>query len=111
MSESKILFNVTIQVETQVTEEWLQWMKNKHIPDVMATGMFESYQINRVIKDEEGGITYAVQYVCQDMKTLHQYQIKYAQKLQAEHTQRYQGKFVAFRTLMEILDQGHTEQG
>lgn len=106
MSESKIIYNVTIKLDHQVTEEWLQWMKSVHIPDVMATGMFERYQINRIIKDEPDGITYAIQYVCADMKTLHQYQVKYAQKLQAEHTQRYQGKFVAFRTLMEILDQG-----
>jgi len=106
MSASKIVYNVTIQVEKDTSEEWLEWMKAEHIPDVMATGMFLSYQINRVIKEDEGGITYAVQYICQDMKTLHQYQIKHAQKLQAEHTNRYQGKFVAFRTLMEILDQG-----
>ena len=106
MSESKILYNVTIKLDTQITEDWLQWMKTVHIPDVMATGMFESFQINRIIKGDEEGVTYAIQYICPDMKTLHQYQVKHAQKLQAEHTQRYQGKFVAFRTLMEILDQG-----
>lgn len=103
MSESKIIYNVTIQVEHEIAEEWLSWMKEVHIPDVMATGMFESYQIARIIKDSPEGINYAVQYICQDMKTLHQYQIKHAQKLQAEHTDRYKGKFVAFRTLMEIV--------
>lgn len=106
MSESKIIYNVTIKLDSQVNEEWLHWMKTVHLPEVMATGSFDSFQINRIIKDEPDGITYAIQYVCPDMKTLHQYQVKHAQKLQAEHHQRYQGKFVAFRTLMEILDQG-----
>ncbi len=100
---SKIIYNVTIQVENDIAEEWLHWMKNTHIPDVMDTGMFESYQISRIIKDSPEGVNYAVQYICPDMKTLHQYQIKHAQKLQAEHAQKYQGKFVAFRTLMEII--------
>lgn len=103
MSESKIIYNVTIQIEKDIAEDWLGWMKEVHIPDVMATGMFESFQISRIIKDSPEGINYAVQYICQDMKTLHQYQIKHAQKLQADHTERYQGKFVAFRTLMEIV--------
>ena len=106
MDKSKILYNVTIKLDTQVAEEWLQWMKSVHIPDVLATGMFENYQINRIIKGDDDGVTYAIQYVCPNMKTLHQYQVQHAPKLQAEHTQRYEGKFVAFRTLMEILDQG-----
>lgn len=102
-ADTKIIYNVTIQVEKDIAEEWLSWMKEVHIPDVMATKMFESYQITRIIKDQPDGVSFAVQYTCTDMKTLHKYQIQHAQKLQAEHTERYQGKFVAFRTLMEIV--------
>ena len=103
MAETKIIYNVTIQIEKDVAEEWLNWMKEVHVPDVMATKMFESYQISRIIKDQPEGISYAVQYVCKDMKTLHHYQVNFAQKLQAQHTDRYKEKFVAFRTLMEIV--------
>lgn len=103
MANTKIIYNVTIQIEKDVAEEWLSWMKEVHIPEVMNTGMFESYQISRIIKEHPEGVSFAVQYICQDMKTLHQYQINYAPKLQAKHTNRYKEKFVAFRTLMEIV--------
>ena len=35
-----ILYNVTISIDTSVEEDWLQWMKEIHIPDVMNTGLF-----------------------------------------------------------------------
>lgn len=110
MADSKIIYNVTVQVDTEIVDDWLSWMKETHIPDVMATGMFESYQISRIIKDSPDGISYAVQYICQDMKTLHQYQVHHAQKLQAEYKKRYDGKYVAFRTLMEIVASSSVEK-
>ena len=30
-------------------------------------------------------------------------QKEYAKKLQVEHTEKFQGKFVAFRTLLEVV--------
>gem|GEM_PF-5619184 len=31
---NKILYNVTINIDHNTSEEWLQWMKSTHIPDV-----------------------------------------------------------------------------
>ncbi|MCB0703817.1 MAG: DUF4286 family protein [Saprospiraceae bacterium] len=99
-----IIYNVTVKVEPEVQEDWLQWMKNIHIPDVMDTGYFLKYKLTRVISmDEADGVTYSIQYTCQDMATLHQYQINHSARLQAEHNARYLHKFVAFRTLLEVL--------
>jgi hypothetical protein len=50
-------------------------------------------------------ITYAIQYTCENMDKLNEYQEKYAPKIQEKHTSRYKGKFGAFRTLLEIVHQ------
>ena len=101
---SKILYNVTIKVDIRVHEEWLAWMKRVHVPDVMKTGMFLEYKICRLLGvDESDGITYAVQYLCPDMNTYNRYQAEHAYRLQKEHKERYEGKFVAFRTLMKVM--------
>ena len=101
----KILYSVTVKIDLDVEKDWLNWMKNTHIPDVMDTNMFLSYRMYRVLgQDESDGITYSIQYVCQDMKTLHKYTITQGQKLQAEHSSRYKNKYVAFRTMLEILE-------
>lgn len=99
-----ILYNVTIKIELAVHDEWLAWMKNTHIPDVMNTGLFLENRICRLLsQDESEGITYAIQYWCESMQVLHQYYAHHAPALQAAHTAKYRGRFVAFRTLMETV--------
>src|SRR5688500_7600682 len=100
-----IIYNITLNVDHSIAEEWLQWMKTVHIPDVMRTGMFTEYRILHLIGDEEsGGITYAVQYTCPDFSTYNQYREVFAPALQAEHSAMFKDKFVAFRTLLEVVE-------
>ena len=100
-----IIYNVTINVEDDIHDDWLKWMKNTHIPDVMQTGYFLEYKMCRVlsIQEDETGNTYAIQYTSSSMDDLNEYQEKHATRLQEEHTTRYKGKFVAFRTLLEVV--------
>ncbi len=101
-----ILYNVTVKIEHNTHQDWLAWMKATHIPEVMKTGIFKEYKISRLLYiDETDGITYAIQYVCDDMNSFRHYQDEFAKALQADHTNRYKDKFVAFRTLMEVVDQ------
>lgn len=102
----KILYNVTLKVDLTVHEEWLSWMISEHIPDVMATKMFESYKLCKILsQDESEGVSYSIQYICPDMKTLHQYTIKHSPELQKTHAERYKGKYVSFRTLLEVVSE------
>lgn len=101
-----IIYNVTINVDTDVHQEWLHWMKESHVPEVMATGLFLDNRICRVLADDDGGITYAVQYTCADMATYERYRAEHAARLQAETQKRYGSKFATFRTLLEVL---HTQ--
>ncbi|MDX5346077.1 MAG: DUF4286 family protein [Hymenobacteraceae bacterium] len=100
-----ILYNVTVNIENSVAAEWLQWMQEVHIPEVMATGFFLKNQIARVLGDEDtGGITYAIQYTARNMDDLLEYNRKHAPALQAKHTERYRDRFVAFRTVLEVVE-------
>ena len=98
-----IIYNVTINIDAAIHEEWLSWMKAIHIPDVMATGYFIESKICKIIGDEETGINYAIQYTAPTMEHYENYIAKHAPALQQKVTTRYPGKFVAFRTLLEVL--------
>ena len=103
----KILYNVTIKVETAIHTEWLDWMTTVHIPDVMATDCFESYRLTRILgDDDEHGVGFAIQYVASDMDEFNKYQMAHAKRLQKEHSDRYANRYVAFRTLMQIESEG-----
>ena len=100
-----ILYNVTVKVENAIADEWEQWMREVHIPDVMMTNLFIEFRLMRLLlDDEDDGITFAVQYLCRDMGKFKEYNEKHAKKLQEEHAARYSGRYVAFRTLMEMVD-------
>ena len=98
-----IIYNVTVSIDQSIHEDWLQWMKEIHIPEVMETGFFLENKVCRLMVDDE--ITYAIQYTCENIDKLNEYQEKHAPKLQEKHTNRYRGKFGAFRTLLEIVHQ------
>jgi len=100
-----IIYNVTVNIEESIHLDWINWMKTVHIPNVMATGYFLENRIAKVLSTQEGetGHTFAIQYTCNSMSDLEEYQKKCSAPLQEEHGKRYQGKFVAFRTLLEVI--------
>jgi hypothetical protein len=98
-----VLYNVTVSIDDDVHEEWLSWMKEVHIPEVMATGKFTENRICRILGFEEAGISYSIQYLSPDMEHYESYQRDFAPELQRKHTVRYEGKFAAFRTVLDIV--------
>jgi hypothetical protein len=101
-----IIYNVTVNIDNDVHTEWVEWMKNIHIPDVMKTGFFKEYRFCRVLTDEPQGHTYSIQYLCESLTDYDRYQKQEAPRLQADHKSKYEGKFVAFRTILKMVDNG-----
>ncbi len=97
-----ILYNVTIKVEKDIADEWVQWMKEEHIPELMATGLFVDSKLFRLLDIEDSdGPTYAAQYFCNTMSEYEQYIEVHAQTMRNRGLERFPDKFVAFRTIME----------
>lgn len=100
-----ILYNVTTNVDNAVAAEWLQWMQETHIPEIMATTYFIKFQIARVLEDEDnGGTTYAVQYFARHMQDLQEFHREHAPALQTKMQERYAGRYASFMTVLEVVD-------
>ena len=100
-----IVYNVTVSIDPAIKDEWLQWMRAKHIPDVMATGCFKESRLTQIHPQEPGETTFAIGYVAYSQDKLDEYSEVHAPKLQQEHSAKYDGKFAAFRTLMTIIEE------
>jgi len=96
-----ILYNVTVGIDSDVEKEWLQWMMGEHIPHVMATGMFTSFDMYKVLTHEGDGASYSIQYQSDSMDKVERYLNEFAPDLVREHLDKYRNKHVAFRTLLE----------
>jgi hypothetical protein len=97
------IYNVTVNIDDSVHDEWLDWMKKTHVPDVMNSGCFVESRIVKVLHVSDTGQTYSFQYTFNDMKDIEKYQKEFAPRLQADVKQKYGEKFTAFRTLLEIV--------
>ena len=84
-----IIYNVTINIEKDVHDEWLHWMKTVHVPDVMRTGHFTENKICKVLVEEEQGITYSFQYTCKNMEELNKYLEQHAPRLRKDVADKY----------------------
>ena len=104
LTTKMILYNITINIDHACHDEWLDWMKSKHIPDLMATGFFVSNRILRLLNEEDnGGTTYAFQYLLQSREDLRRYERDHGARFQAEHQQRYRDRHVSFQTVLEVV--------
>ncbi len=103
------IYNVTINVEQVIHDHWLQWMISEHIPAMLATGKFSKALMTRVVVEEEmGGTTYSVQYTTDSKETLQKYFDENAEELRG-HSKAFEGKFIAFRTELEVIGEAHNE--
>ena len=99
------IYNVTINVENAIHLQWLDWMKNSHIPAMLATNKFSKALMTKVMVEEEmGGITYSVQYTTDSKQTLERYYKEDAPTLRAQG-KAFEGNYIAFRTELEVISE------
>lgn len=100
------IYNVTINIDESVHEQWLHWMQTKHIQEILDTKCFTSARLVKVLVEEEmGGVTYSVQYFAPSKEHLTTYYEKYAPAFREEGLKLFADKMLAFRTELEIVSE------
>lgn len=98
------IYNVTINIDKAIETRWLKWMKDEHIPAMLATGKFTKALLSRIQIQEESGVSYSVQYTTDSKETLQRYYDENAKELRSQN-KIFEGKFVAFRTELEVVSE------
>lgn len=99
------IYNVTSKVSHDIEAEWLKWMKESHIPELISTKLFADFRILRLLDtDESDGITYAVQYFCLARSSYDTYIAEFAPKMRSKSQEKWGDRVFAFRTLMEVIN-------
>jgi hypothetical protein len=100
-----LIYNVTLKVDKSINDAWLLWMKEMHIPEVLATGCFTHHQFVKLLEvDEADGITYAVQYYTESKANYNRYIEMFAPALREAGIKAWGNKFIAFRSLMQVVN-------
>jgi hypothetical protein len=100
-----ILYNVTFGIDKEIEEDWVRWMKEDHIPEVLNTGIFVGHKFYKVLTHEdEGTSSYCIQYFTPSIVQFNQYLEAFAPKLIEDHRLRFKDRHVAFNTLLEEVE-------
>lgn len=100
-----LIYNVTIKLDKNIHREWLDWIQQIHLPEVMETGCFASNRLLRLLEsDESDGFTYTVQYTANSKPDYDRYIEKYAAALRKSTINKWGNRIIAFHTLMEVIN-------
>ena len=99
-----IIYNVTVKVEANIAQSWLQWMIDVHIPEILATNCFHDYRILRLLEvDETEGPTYAIQYMAESKADYNRYIEIHAEEMRKKTYDHWGERFIAFRSVMAVV--------
>lgn len=97
-----LLYNVTVGIDKDSEEEWLQYMRETHIRAVLDTGLFVGHKMYKVLHDsEDGTISYSIQYFARTIEDVQQYLETFAPALIEDHRKRFHNRHVTFMTLLD----------
>jgi len=99
------VYNVTIKVETAIATEWLQWLQQEHVPDILNTGCFTQAAIHRLLEtDDSEGPTYSIQYKAESKALYNQYIGQFAGEMRQRSFDKWGNRFITFRSLMQVVN-------
>ncbi len=100
-----IIYNVTIKTHESIHQVWIHWLKEEHVPEVLATNCFIKATILRLLDvDDSEGPTYAIQYFAEDRSEYDRYIEKFAGIMRQKSFDKWGDKFIAIRSVMEIIN-------
>jgi hypothetical protein len=106
MTKTHIIYNVTISVDKNMTSNWMNWMLNEHLRDMMGTGCFLGFRFCELHTEQDLGPTYTVQYELASQGDLDKYEQNFAPQMRAKGAQLFGEKALAFRSTMTVLAKG-----
>ena len=100
-----LVYNVTVKVDESIETEYLAWLKEIHVPDIISTGCFTHANIYQLLEiDDSEGPTYTIQYFTDSKSMYNQYLENFAEEMRQKSFVRWGNKFIAFRTLMKVVN-------
>jgi len=99
-----IAYNITTKVSLTIADEWLLWQMEEIIPEIMATGLFDSYKIYQLIEqDDPEGPTYIIQYFTSTERKFKIYIEEFSSQIRRRAFEKWGDQFISHRTIMRLV--------
>ena len=99
-----IVYNISNKVRWDILEPWLSWQLEEHIPAILATGLFDSYHVYRLLEqDDEDGPVFVIQFLTSSADRYQAFITDHSYAMQKTAREKWGDGFVSFGTVMESL--------
>ena len=100
-----LIFNTTYKISGSITEHWLEWVKQNHLPFMLADELFSRPQIAKIVgSEDEEGVSYSIQFQIADMQSLMNWHKKNATTFQQHFQSAFGNEVQFFSTVLEIVE-------
>lgn len=94
-----IAYEVTVEVDEDLVERYLEFMRTRHIPAILATGCFSHAEFNRATETR-----FRQRYLADTLADLERYLERHAPALRADYDREFSGGTRLTREIWEELN-------
>ena len=99
-----IIYNTTFHISDKVYAGFLKWIKEKHIPQMTASGCFSDARVSKVItEDAQEGTSVSVQLTAESMDAVAEWNEQHGDLFKMEIASLFSEEVLYFCTFMEII--------
>ena len=98
------VYNISFQISPSLETQWLEWMKNKFIPMIVATACFEQHHFYEIDITEDQAPTYTLQLFTAHPNQLLAYQENLSSPILQELLATWGDQCFHFITTMRIVN-------
>ncbi len=97
-----LIYNITVNVENKILDEWMLWQKETHIPEIIETGCFNDHRFYELLEqDTNEGKTFVIQFYAYSRKDYDRYLENFALQLREKNKEKWNEQVMSFRTLLQ----------
>ncbi len=98
------IYNITTKVSAAISDKWIKWQREEHIPEIMSTQLFDEHKLFRLLEqDDLEGPTFVIQYYTAVKENYDKYIKEFAPELREKAYKKWGNQFIAFRSLLQAV--------
>ncbi|MBP6064927.1 DUF4286 family protein [Bacteroides sp.] len=99
-----LIYNTTFQVDDNVCDNFLIWIKESYIPEVEKHGALNQPRLCKILSHREEGWSFSLQWEVENSSVLHKWHMEQGTVLNEELKKMFENKVIGFPTLMEVIE-------
>jgi hypothetical protein len=100
------VYNLSLKVDAEIVPEWIIWMREEYIPEVMATGLFDHHKFFKLLEADEdpSASTFVLQYFTDSNEKYTKFINHHSFLSSQKFSQKWKDRLLMFSTLMQTVN-------